>query len=261
MEKEYDLFLFLGQSNMAGRGITSHQWPEAAPLLTPGAGYEYRAVSDPECLHAVAEPFGAAENNPRGIYEPGMKTGSMVTAFVNAYYAKTGVPVIGVSASKGGSAIGEWQGNSDYLSDAIERFDCAEAYLKGQNITVRHRYTLWCQGETDGDMGTSPADYKTEFKNMFAQLKEKGIETCFLITIGEYNGKKGFDYSKIRQAQLDIAAELPDVKLVCDNFHTMRGRALMKDEFHYYQKAYNEVGTAAGIAAGEYANEMLLSEK
>lgn len=38
MEKEYDLFLFCGQSNMAGRGITSGQWPEKAPVITPGGG-------------------------------------------------------------------------------------------------------------------------------------------------------------------------------------------------------------------------------
>ena len=76
MEKEYDLFLFCGQSNMAGRGITSEEWPEEAPSITPGAGLEYRAISDPECLHPVQEPFGAEENNPEGIYEPGMKTGN-----------------------------------------------------------------------------------------------------------------------------------------------------------------------------------------
>lgn len=252
MKNTYDLFLFLGQSNMAGRGVTSRQWPEAAPALTPGAGYEYRAVSDPEHLHPVQEPFGVNENHPDGICEPGMKTGSMVTAFINAYYARTGVPVIGISASKGGSCIGEWQGDGDYLSDALVRLDRAENYLRGQDITLRHRYLLWCQGETDGDLGTAPEEYIAGFQNMFSRLKEKGIETCFLITIGEYNGENGFDYSKIRQAQLDIAAGLPDVVLVCDLFHTMRARGLMKDDFHYYQKAYNEVGTAAGIAAGEF---------
>lgn len=257
MKKEYDLFLFLGQSNMAGRGITSRQWPETAPTLTPGAGYEYRAVSDPKHLHPVSEPFGVNENNPDSIYEPGMKTGSMVTAFINAYYAKTGTPVIGISASKGGSHIGQWQGDGDYLSDALMRFERAKHYLKKQEITIRHRYMLWCQGETDGDIGTSPDDYKTGFKNMFAQLKERGIETCFLIAIGEYNGDRGFDYTTIRQAQLELAAELPDVELVCDQFHTMRARGLMKDEFHYYQKAYNEVGTTAGNAAGEFVDELI----
>lgn len=258
MKNEYDLFLFLGQSNMAGRGITSPQWPETAPPLIPGAGFEYRAISDPGRLHPVEEPFGVKENNPDGIYEPGMKTGSMVTAFINSYYLTTGIPIIGVSASKGGSHIGQWQGHADFLSDALMRFDRAEHYLKEQNITIRHRYMLWCQGETDGDLGTSPEDYKERFKLMFAQLKEKGIETCFLITIGEYNGDRGFDYATIRQAQLELAGELSDVELVCDDFHTMRTRGLMKDEFHYFQKAYNEVGNAAGNAAGKFVNNISL---
>lgn len=33
----YDFFLFAGQSNMAGRGISCPQFPEAAPALISGA--------------------------------------------------------------------------------------------------------------------------------------------------------------------------------------------------------------------------------
>ncbi len=182
-----------------------------------------------------------------------MKTGYMVTAFINAYYKETGVPIIGISASKGGSAISEWQGRQDYLSDALMRLDRAEQYLKGQGLPLRHRYMLWCQGETDGDLGTDPLEYKAKFKNMLSQLRRKGIKACFLITIGCYNGDRGFDYSGIRQAQLELAEECPDVKLVCDDFHRMAARGLMKDEFYYYQKAYNEVGTASGKEAGKLA--------
>ena len=253
MEKEYDLVLVCGQSNMAGRGITSEEWPEEAPSITPGAGLEYRAISDPECLHPVQEPFGAEENNPEGIYEPGMKTGSLVTAFINAYYARTLVPVIGISASKGGSAIAEWQGEDDCLSDARMRLRRAEDYLKKEGIPIRHRFMLWCQGETDGDLGTEPAVYKEKFKRMLSQVRESGIEACFLITIGQYNGRDGFDYSGIRHAQRELAEELADVWLVCDDFYTMQSRGLMKDDFHYYQQAYNEVGTAAGNVAGQLA--------
>ena len=254
MEKIYDLFLFMGQSNMAGRGITSPQWPEPAPKAASGAGYEYRAISDPEQLHEIEEPFGAAENHPGGIFEPGMKTGSMVTSFVNAYYAASGRSVIGVSASKGGSSIGQWQGNEDYLTDALMRLKRAQEYLKRRQMVPAHPFVLWCQGETDGDLGTSGEEYKTCFTHMLDILGENGIKTCFLITIGEYNGEKGYDYSRIRQAQLELAQQDPRVKLVCDAFHTMKERGLMKDEFHYYQKAYNEVGQAAGKAAGEFVN-------
>lgn len=248
---EFDLFLFAGQSNMAGRGITSPQWPEGAPALEPGAGYEYRAISDPDRLHEAKEPFGINENNPAGIFEPGKKTGSMVTAFINAYFRETGIPVIGVSASKGGSAMAQWQGNGDYLSDALMRLGRAESYFAAHAMAPRRRYMLWCQGETDGDLGTDPETYKAGFKHMLSQMKAHGIERCFLVAIGEYNGQKGFDYSGIRRAQLELAEELPDVELVCDDFHTMRARGLMKDDFHYYQQAYNEVGIAAGRAAGE----------
>lgn len=138
--KTYDLILFAGQSNMAGRGISTEKWNEPAPLLLDGAGMEYRAVSDPEHIHKIEEPFGVNENNSNGIYEPGMKTGSMVTAFVNAYYKETKVPVLAVSASKGGSAICEWQGNEDYLSDAIERLEKAVLYAKKNQIEIRHKY-------------------------------------------------------------------------------------------------------------------------
>ncbi|MEI3208767.1 MAG: hypothetical protein V8S84_13470 [Lachnospiraceae bacterium] len=84
----YDLFLFAGQSNMAGRGIACTQFPEGAPDLISGAGAEFRAISDPTRLYPIAEPFGALENNPTGIFEPGMKTGSLVTSFVNTYFQK-----------------------------------------------------------------------------------------------------------------------------------------------------------------------------
>lgn len=249
MNSIYDLFVFAGQSNMAGRGITSPRWPAGAPVLIPGAGLEYRAISDPEALHPLEEPFGVAENDPAGIFEPGKKTGSLVTAFVNAYYTATGVPVVGVSASKGGSGIAQWQGEEDFLSDALRRLARARQYLAEHEMGVRHCFLLWCQGETDGDHGTSAEEYKTRFRHMLEQFRAAGIRHCFLIAIGQYNGSRGFDYTAIHEAQRELARELPDVTLVSDDFWSMRDRGLMKDDFHYYQQAYNEVGTAAGLAA------------
>lgn len=252
MLTQCDLFLFAGQSNMAGRGVCTARWPQGAPACTPGAGYEYRAVSDPDCLHPLAEPFGADENDPAGIFEPGKKTGSLVAAFVNACYAQTGVPVVGVSASKGGAPIAVWQGRGDLLSDALRRLERARRFLAGQGTTVRHCFALWCQGETDGDLATPPQAYRAAFLAMLGQLLQAGVEMCFLITIGAYNGPAGYDYAPIRQVQLEMAAQDPNLCLVCDDLHTMRGRGLMKDAYHYYQQAYNEVGTAAGTAAGAW---------
>ena len=43
-----DLLFFMGQSNMAGRGEAA-----LAPVVAPGMGYEYRAVTDPDTLHPL----------------------------------------------------------------------------------------------------------------------------------------------------------------------------------------------------------------
>lgn len=250
--REFDLIMFMGQSNMAGRGAVCEKWPQPAVKCRKDAGYEFRAISDPTKLYYIEEPFGVNENNPEGINEPGMKTGSLVSAFVNAYYETAGVPVIAVSASKGGSKIASWLGNDDYLTDAVERFKKAEEYCRDNDIVIRHRFMVWCQGESDGDAGTSAEEYRRLFLNMLDKMLEAGIEKCFLIIIGEYNGEGDVDYSTIRNVQMGIAEEDKNVILASNDFYKMKERGLMKDAFHYYQQAYNEVGNIAGKRAGLY---------
>ncbi|MFK3936206.1 sialate O-acetylesterase [Alkalihalobacillus sp. NPDC078783] len=94
-----DLVLFMGQSNIAGRGVA-----EDAPRVAEGHGFEFRAITDPTRLYPVTEPFGVNENKDDGITEE-TKTGSLVSAFINEYYSITKVPIVAVSASKGGSSI------------------------------------------------------------------------------------------------------------------------------------------------------------
>lgn len=252
----YDLFLFAGQSNMAGRGISCEQFPETAPTLTPGAGMEFRAISDPNNLYPITEPFGAAENNPDGIFEPSMKSGSLVTSFVNTYFANTHMPVLGISASKGGSVIAIWQDIDtcpDYLTDALARLHRAQDYCRKHNITLRHQFLLWCQGESDGDHHTSADVYQKQFCRMYEKFKSAGIEHCFLIGIGEYNGTaEDICYDEIRNAQYALADKRNDITVVCRLFETMKKRGLMKDSFHYYQAGYNEVGNDAAVHCAKW---------
>ena len=82
-ENTIDLMLFMGQSNMAGRGVAAQ-----SIVCQSGHGYEFRAVSDPTKLYDIVEPFGISENNAV-VNDDSMKTGSMVSAFVEAYYTYT----------------------------------------------------------------------------------------------------------------------------------------------------------------------------
>lgn len=145
-----DLFMMMGQSNMAGRGITSSTYPQTAPTVQAGHGYEFRAISDPTKLYQIVEPFGVNENNATSGVAETTKTGSMVSAFANEYYDKTGIPIVGVSCSKGGTSISWWQPTGLPLQDAITRFKKAETWLLSNGYTIRHRNMVWCQGKPTG---------------------------------------------------------------------------------------------------------------
>jgi hypothetical protein len=235
-----DLIIFMGQSNMAGRGDASK-----APTVPDGWGYEFRAISAPDRLYPMAEPFGAEENIITGINEPGMKTGSMVSAFTVEYYKGVKVPVVGISASKGASSIDEWQPGGSYLDDSIKRFKSAEGFLMRSGIEIRNRFMVWCQGERDGGKGMPGSEYKEKFNSMLEEMQRAGIERCFLVQIG-FNSDFHDLYVEIMNAQIEICDEDSRVVLVSAKFKEMLALGLMKDEFHYFQEGYNIVGAQAG---------------
>lgn len=242
-----DLFIFMGQSNMAGRGDAA-----LAPAVTPGMGFEYRAVTAPDRLSPLQEPFGVNENDPAGVNEPGMKTGSMVSSFVNACTAKTGVPIVGVSCAKGGSAIAEWMPGTPYYQDALRRVRQCRRWLADNCFTVRHSAMVWCQGCTDGDLHTRKAIYKLDTDRMLHEfLSDAKLETCFLIQIGNQRDDPML-YQPIQHAQEELAAAYDDIALVSRKFKTFAAKGLMKDQFHYKQPAYNAVGEEAGKKAAAF---------
>ncbi len=251
-ERDYDIVLLMGQSNAGGRGVTSAAQPEAAPILTPGAGLEFRAISDPTRMYILGEPFGLRENNSDGIDDGERKTGSLMTAFVNEYYRRTGTPVVGVSASKGGTAIRAWQPGGAYLDDAIARLTACRTFMRLNGYRIGHIYMIWCQGESDGDNGTSPQKYKERFCRMLEAMRAAGVEKCFLCRIGEYNGADGLDYGDIIRAQNELAHEQPDVIMGTTALAGFRDRGLMRDAFHYYQAAYNGAGRLLAAAMANW---------
>lgn len=245
--KMVDLILFMGQSNMAGRGDDL----SLAPPVKEGVGYEYRAVSAPDRLMPVSEPFGAEENNPAGVWEPGMKTGSMVSSFINACYKNTRVPVVGVSCSKGGSSILQWMPGTPFWLDAAERCERAKSWLSGNGYPVRSVSMAWCQGCTDGDQEMTAAEYKKNTALFFRSWLEFGVQQIFLIRIGDQRDEPQL-YEPVQEAQEELAKEISQVVMVSRGFKNLRKMGLMKDLYHYKQEGYNLIGAEAGAAAGRY---------
>ena len=252
-----DVILFMGQSNVSGAGGDASQ----APDLIEGAGYEYRAVTDPDNLHVLEEPFG--ENENRGALDDTEileRRGSMVTAFVNSYYEETGTPVVAISASVGSSSLDGWV-NRGRKEEAAARLEEAKEYLDSEKIRARHIYMVWFQGEADANLQTTKDEYKAGMRQLVSYMEEQGVEACFLIQLGP-DLTDLQKHQEIMEAQLELCEEEDDVILVSDLPAELTGED-MKDEggVHFTQKALNLIGEDAGKNAGAYVQSLSQNEE
>ena len=170
-----DLVLFIGQSNMAGRGVASE-----ATVVGEGHGFEFRAISDPTKLYPIEEPFGVNENNPESGVNENKKTGSMVSAICESYYQTTGTPIVAVSCSQGGTGINFWDTNRPAYEDACERMLAAKEYLYGDDdYKLRNTFVVWLQGEHDGGNGVTAQRYTKTLANIFDAFKADKDSSLF----------------------------------------------------------------------------------
>ncbi len=243
-----DLIVFAGQSNMSGWGGDASQ----APALTEGAGGEFRSVSDPSKLYTITEPFGFYENTPV-MNDVFMKRGTLVTAFINAYYEKTGVPVVAVSASKGGTPSTYWA--TDAVGEDVKtRYLNAKTWLKENGYEVRNQFLVFLQGENDVIEGISTEQYLADINVFSSKMFYCGIDKFLMIRIGATNTDPDA-YSRILDVQTELCRTDPRFVLVSTMFSALGDH--MIDTYHYDQEALNAVGTDAGINSAYFAETRL----
>lgn len=247
--KEADLILFMGQSNMSGAGGNA----EEAPELIKGAGYEYRAITRPEELCALTEPFGEKEHkedflDDRGLIERG---GSLVTAFVNAYYRETKERVVAVSASRGSAQISSF--NNYLVEDVIERLEGAKQTMMAQRVNIRHIYMVWLQGETDAYVKTSEEQYIGGMQKLLNTLQPYGVEKCFVIQIGNaVMGDEAVDTASMQKIQEKLCETDDNFVLISTLPREISEPPYMEDGIHFTQKGLNFIGEDAGQCMGNY---------
>ena len=247
--KEADLILFMGQSNMSGAGGNA----EEAPELIKGAGYEYRAITRPDELCVLSEPFGENEHKEGFLDDRELipRGGSLVTAFVNAYYKETKERVIAVSASRGSAQISSF--NNYLVEDVIERLENAKRVMTEQQVNIRHIYMVWFQGETDAYLATTSDQYIGGMQQLLYTLQPYGVEKCFVIQIGNViMGEEVIDTSYIQSVQENLCETDENFIMASTIAKTISEPPYMEDGIHFTQQGLNLIGEDAGRNTGNY---------
>lgn len=248
-----DVVIFMGQSNMAGRGENA----ALAPQLEINTGFEYRAVTDSFGLYHLAAPFGKYENVVGGLNDVSRKTGievksgGMVASLCKTYFENTGIPIVAVSASISGTSVKQFQPGGGILEDAVNRLNQCKDFLNQNKYNIRHVYMVWCQGESDRSMETEC--YIQYMKTLIEEMRQNGVEMCFVIQTGERVNEKDF-YKNVQEGQKKLCNTYEYAYLATDIATTFVNKGLMHDDVHYSQRGYNMLGKETGIAMAQYVN-------
>jgi len=248
---EFVVFLAIGQSNMNGHGNSG-----LSPAIPAGRAYQYYSGA----LTAITgDPVGAA------------LSGGSIPAFINEFYARTGMGVIIVPCAYDSSSLtaaasitgaNNWSSTGNLRAAAITALNAAKAAAVTANLMHRFGGVLFCQGETDaigidGSLITK-ANYKTEFGLLLAYFEAQlgytaGIMPVVISRTGRNSGGDTTGYSQIRAAQVEFAQTYPNVFIGFTGPLNFTARGLMIDTLHYTQAGYNEMGKALGVVAASVA--------
>jgi hypothetical protein len=147
--KDLELFLLIGQSNMAGRGVVEAQDREALPrVFALNEKLEWVAATDP--LH---------------FDKPAIAGVGLGRSFAQVLAAARPTASIGlIPAAFGGTSLDQWAPGGKHYGNAIAR--AREAMKSG-----RLRGILWHQGESDAGKEELARSYRERFAKLVSRLR------------------------------------------------------------------------------------------
>jgi hypothetical protein len=213
---QLQLFLLIGQSNMAGRGKVepADQVPHPRVLMLTK---ELTWVPAVDPIH-----FDKPERIGTGL---GKTFGALVAD------AEPGATIGLIPAAFGGSALEEWAPGKPHYDNAVAR--AREALKRGRLAGI-----LWHQGESDRAPDKA-ADYAQRFVNFIAHLRaDLGVGNVPVVVgeIGRFCPNEAMVNAQIRQ--------LPERVVNCALVTTegLAGRPEEPEVLHFETAAFRELG-------------------
>ena len=226
--KDFDIYLLIGQSNMAGRGLL-----EKNDTIDAIDGvWLLNADGVPEPAVAPLNKYSTIrkELSLQG-YNPGCEFGKIM-------HQETGCQILLVVNARGGSHIAEWQpdNSNGYFKEAVNRTQEARRFgtLKG---------ILWNQGETDVQKKTW--DYPEKFCRMISTLRKELEDDDVPVVIGQvgrWNWAPKDDIDKFNDSIVPTTIRLvPNSSYVSSKGLQRRFKDKERDP-HYGRDAQIELG-------------------
>ena len=229
---QYDLYLLIGQSNMAGRGVVGQtdQTPHEHVFMLGKAGI-WLAATDP--VH-----FDKPEVVGVG---PGLSFGKTIACYDQT--RKIGL----IPAAVGGSSIASWKQGGFHKQTGSHPYDDAisRARIAMKNGTLKG--ILWHQGEADSNAEKLPV-YKSTLTKMAASFRRDlgSPDVPFIV------GGLGDFFEQRHPQSAEITAILRDAPGFISNtgFVSARGLSHKGDGVHFSAQSARDLG-------GRYARKLL----
>jgi hypothetical protein len=223
-----DLFLLIGQSNMAGRGVIG---PEDRTVL-PAIWVQAKDLS----WNSAVDPLHYDKPDIAGV--------GLARSFARALTAERPGASIGlIPAAFGGSALDEWKAGSLHYTEAVRRTRAALRYGKLRGI-------LWHQGEADSKDEDLAHSYAKRFEAFIQQLRADLDAPDVPVIVGElgrfYRNRPndGAKFADVVVAQLrKIPDSVPHSAFVSSEGLTDKG-----DGVHFDTRSLHEFGSRYAAA-------------
>lgn len=227
-DKEYDVYLLIGQSNMAGRGTLEAQDTLSTiegVWLLDSLGVPVKAYAPLNRYSSIRKHIGLQG------YAPG-------NDFSQEMHRRTGRNILLVVNARGGSSLTEWQPGDKhrFYEEAVRRTRQALKYGRLRGI-------LWHQGETD--VARQTPDYVGLFTHFITSLRKDLQAEQVPVVVGQL-GQWGWEKAdKIRCFNDSIIPQLCRHIDHCRYVKSHRLGRLYKDnekDPHFSRKAQKQLG-------------------
>jgi hypothetical protein len=221
--RDLDLFLLIGQSNMAGRGVVE------ARDKQPIAGV-WMLTEKMEWAPAV---------DPLHFDKPAVTGVGIGRTFARTLLEKRPGAAIGlIPAAFGGSALDEWGTDGKHYPNAVAR---AKEAMKSGKL----RGILWHQGEADSKASLAPT-YRDRFSKFIARLRADlgaGDVPVMVGQLGEF-------YQPDSEWTKKMVEQLATIPLVVPNaaFVPSSGLKAKSDHVHFDSASLREFGRRYALA-------------